>query len=162
MGYTHYHYQKPKLDVKKWKEYTEGVNKILALDVHGLLAFESNQTDKKPLVDSEIVRFNGKNENGHETFWFSRVTEIASYLSDKSMAFGFCKTARKDYDGFVVACLLWAKIIFGNDVRFSSDGDIGDFQEGKGLVEKALGIEIEIGEGGGEDCGFSVKVKEKV
>lgn len=124
------------------------------------MAYEYDQPNKKPLVNSKVVRFNGKGEGGHETFWFSRITKIADYLSDKNMAFGFCKTARKGYDDFVVACSLWAKIVFGNDIRFSSDGDIRDFQYGKEIVEKALGIEIEIGEGE-EGCGFSVKVKEK-
>ena len=77
----------------------------------------------------------------------SKVSEVADYQSDKSMVFSFCKTACKPYDKFVTACLIYAKLIFGKDVRISSDGDIADWQAGKKLVEKALvkdGFEISI------------------
>ena len=102
------------------------VKKILALDTENLLAREYDNISKKPEVTSKYIRFNGKLEQGHETFFFSRITEIQNYQSDKSMAFSFCKTARKEYDKFVTACLIYAKLIFGNDIRISSDGDIED------------------------------------
>ena len=55
------------------------------------------------------------------------------------MAFNFCKTARKSYDKYVVACLILAKLCFGNDVKISSDGDLEDWEEGKELIENELG-----------------------
>ena len=135
------------------------VKKILALDTENLLAREYDNISKKPEVTSKYIRFNGKLEQGHETFFFSRITEIQNYQSDKSMAFSFCKTARKEYDKFVTACLIYAKLIFGNDIRISSDGDIADWQTGKSLVEKAtVKDEFEIVIDGGFDC----KVIEKV
>lgn len=54
------------------------------------------------------------------------------------MAFGFCKTAQKPYDKYVVACLIIAKSIFGKDVTISSDGDLEEWQEGKALAEQAM------------------------
>ncbi len=121
------------------------------------MVYESDQTGKKPLANSKLVRFNGIREDGHETFYFDRVQEVADYLDDKTMAFGFCKTAQKPYDCYVTACLIWAKMVFGSDVRISSDGEIADWQAGKEIVEKALGLnELVITE---NDGSFSVKTK---
>lgn len=166
MGYTHYHYTKPELDVKKWKQFTDGVKKILALDTGNILAREYDDTGKKPEVTSKHVRFNGKNDEGHETFMLSRISKVADYQSDKSMAFNFCKTARKEYDKFVTACLIYAKLIFGDDVIISSDGEVVDWQAGKSLVEKALvkdefEIVIESDADGKLDCKVIEKVAQK-
>ena len=163
MGYTQYIYSKPELEVVKWKEYTDGVSKILALDTKNILAREYDDTSKKPEINSNYVIFNGKEDKGHETFMFSRVTKVADYLSNKKMSFSFCKTARKPYDKFVVACLIYAKIVFGKDVKISSDGDIKDWQAGKLLVEKALvKDEFEIVILSNSDHNFECSIKEKV
>lgn len=91
------------------------------------MAREHDDIDTKPEINKDHVRFNGKLEQGHETFMLTRTQEIQSYLKDQTMAFEFCKTRQDPYDKFVVACLIWAKMVFGNDVKISSDGEISDW-----------------------------------
>lgn len=141
MGYTSYWYQNPVLSQKKFNEFSEVVARLLDTDdAKQLLAYERDETDKTPSVTNQMVRFNGKGEDGHETFLFQRKEEIRDYQKAKGakMAFGFCKTARKPYDKYVVACLIIAKSIFGEDVVISSDGELDDWQVGKGLAEQAM------------------------
>ncbi len=141
MGYTHYYYIKPTLDKKKFKAFAKDVQKLIEnADVP--LAFECDQTDKKPQIDNEIVRFNGHGNDGHETFMLTRKTKVIRGLDVKGMAFNFCKTACKPYDKYVTACLVLANWHFDKDIKVSSDGDIADWQEGIELAEKIVGEKI--------------------
>jgi hypothetical protein len=156
LGYTHYHYQKPVLNQKKFDRFSEAVNKLLESDeAKQLLALESDNEFAPASVTNQEVRFNGKGEDGHETFLFKRETKVADYQEDKKMAFSFCKTARKPYDKYVVACLIVAKIIFGKDVKISSDGEIENWQEGKGLVEKVMNSTVVISQN--KDGNFEIQ-----
>lgn len=151
MGYTSYFRQKPVLDQEKFNEFSAVVAKLLNTDeARKLLAYEYNQTNKPPVVSNQEVRFNGKEDDGHETFLFARETKIGNYQKEKGagMAFNFCKTAQKPYDKYVVACLIIAKSIFGKDVAISSDGDLNDWQVGKGLAEQAMFSTIELNHDG--------------
>lgn len=149
MGYTHYYYQKPKLAQKKFNEFSEVVVRLLSSDdAKNILVSEMDREDKPNLmVDNQAVKFNGIGVNSHESFWFLRQTEMPDYQKSKgrNKVFNFCKTARKPYDKYVVACLIIAKSIFGKDIEISSDGDLEDWNEGKKLVENNLNSTVTLG-----------------
>jgi len=139
MGYTQYFYTKSELDKKQWDGFIKDVKKVIAAG-KGVIQYES-EIKKAPVADKDKVRFNGIGENGHETFLFSRISKREDYMTqrDDGKVFNFCKTARKDYDVYVVACLVLAKIHFGDDIIFSSDGDLDELQDGVKLVNELCG-----------------------
>mgnify|MGYP003971381979 CR=1 FL=1 len=111
MGYTHYwkHDEVIKAD---WRKAIEEVDKVLRRH-HGVLQFEYDN-DAKPEANDSSIRFNGIDEDGHETFW----------VSPEATGFSFCKTARKPYDLAVCEVLIILSCLCGFDV--SSDGDFDD------------------------------------
>lgn len=126
MGYTHYWEQTRDLDPEEWKVFTDGVENLVTLVNRDgpVLVYEYDEPEKPPVVNKDMVRFNGNGDDGHETFL---VTRVAS-------PWAFCKTARKPYDSAVVACLCCLHSIGGHDV--SSDGDWEDWIEGCDLAKK--------------------------
>jgi len=121
MGYTHYFQQIEELPKDKWNKFTEEVKTILD-DGQTIIKFDYN-SNKPPQIDEEEVRFNGVGDNGHETFYLSRVQFPRYNRTDKSKYFNFCKTARKPYDRYVVKVLILMEKYFGDDVEIDSDGD---------------------------------------
>lgn len=103
MGFTRY-WEFKSLDTEKFKEFSNTCQLII------------DSTDI-PLEDVTIndsqVRFNGVDEDGHETFNFSLNKD----------GFNFCKTNVKPYDELVCGCLHIAKLIFGDDIRVNQDCD---------------------------------------
>lgn len=99
MGYTHYFGIKAsRLTNKEREAIASGVKKIIKQDkFKDLLCYEFDEPDKSPLAHSSLIRFNGKGDEGHETFYLD--------LSGKHEGFKFCKTARKPYDDAVVEVL---------------------------------------------------------
>lgn len=136
MGYTHYFSQKEELDTVKWSKFTKDVNSLLKLTPICSLREESDSSNP-PIVNNEVVRFNGLANNGHETFWLDRKYKL-SYLNEQpdenGYWFNFCKTARKPYDIYVVAVLELAKKHFGDDIRLGSDGNDEELADGKELA----------------------------
>lgn len=115
MGYTHY------WKAKKPLALTDGQKGLIAevlKDHKDLLAWECDEPKSKPEFTGRELRFNGKEEAGHETFCveFDKITD-----------FGFCKTARKPYDLAVCKCLLILSLSDG--FSFSSDGTIEETDE---------------------------------
>lgn len=106
MGYTRYWDIKNDLDDYRFLKFKEFCNQIVEL-------FDIPLEDI--VITDNVVRFNGVDDDAHETFVFS-----------KKSGFNFCKTQRKPYDAVVCACLLTAMDIFGSDISFSSDGDNND------------------------------------
>lgn len=115
MGYTRYWNVKRDLDDFKFLKFKEICNEIIT-------------TFNIPLDDivlnNELIRFNGVEDDAHETFLFSK----------NEQSFIFCKTQRKPYDEVVLACLLTASIIFGEDISISSDGDNNDSKVKEKLI----------------------------
>ena len=124
-----------------------------------LLAYESDSISQLPHASNQMVHFNGKGFDGHETFLFQRKEEIRDYRKDEGAkrAFVFCKTAQKPYDKYVVACLIIAKSIFGKDVNISSDGTLEEWQEGKKLAETAMNSTVVLSQD--KDGEFQVESK---
>ncbi len=83
---------------------------------------------KKPVVDDEMIHFNGVGEDGHETFVVMRARD-----SD----FSFCKTAQKPYDAIVTAVLCLAYTIAPGVLKISSDGRSEEWATGLALAKAA-------------------------
>lgn len=138
MGYTHYW--------KLNKELNESVLKDVQLIVNKhshLIQFESH-INKEPIVSKKEIRFNGIDEDGHETFFVE--------FNDSN----FCKTASKPYDLPVCEVLLVLKHHYKDDFELDSDGfwvskdDLlknefdGDWRQALDNVRKEFGYEFEI------------------
>ena len=141
MGYTHYFNTVKTPSTKQWREIKTACNKILAVGHKlGLIAEEMNTTTPPHINDSQIM-FNGSTmETGHETFLLSREAGNSE----------FCKTARKKYDVFVVACLIIAKRYAPDCFEVATDGGAEDWQDGRGRAIFAMGardgVAVEIGQ----------------
>jgi hypothetical protein len=77
------------------------------------------------------INFNGVREEAHEPF------VLREHLNQNEH-FTFCKTARKDYDVVVTACLAILKYRLKNYIDVSSDGHPEDFIEGVALARHVL------------------------
>lgn len=125
MGYTHY--WRGKIDASKWGEWCDIVNAILVDDsVVNRVCREHDRVDELPEVSATLVAFNGKSNDGHETF----------YVTPMDNDFEFCKTAHKPYDRAVTACLIAMKALMDN-VTISSDGRAMDWEAGLDLLHRA-------------------------
>ncbi|WP_251553961.1 hypothetical protein [Neobacillus muris] len=113
MGYTHYF--ELKADLKS--EVLRDVSEIIDHNEE-ILAYEDDETGRKPSVNEKEIRFNGRDGDGHETF-----------LIEKGV-WEFCKTARKPYDLPVCEVLLVLKYHYGDDFSLSSDGFCTDGLDG--------------------------------
>lgn len=101
MGYTHYFGENKPIPDKAWSKICEKAHKILeyvsSQDIK--LVYEYNEIHQPPVIsdkDPKVIRFNGPEEEGHETF----------SIAPESTGFNFCKTARKPYDLAVGLVLL--------------------------------------------------------
>ena len=149
MGYTHYLERKEKLPTAKWKPFIEDAKKILDTAdcplTHGEIRDGQWFDVDGYKADNEVLHFNGKDEDSHETMHISRVYKSESWErgQDEPMKFTFCKTARKPYDKYVTAIALLASFHFGKDVKNSSDGEQSDWEAGKKVLEDTLGIKTQ-------------------
>jgi len=150
MGYTHYWYKKPELKEAAWNRFAKDVVDIIGAvnrKVGSDIVWESDTPSKQVEINSEVIRFNGAGELGHETFYFERKISAMDLQRHKKVhsnlqedeVFNFCKTAQKPYDLAVVAVLVAAKHHFGSDIRVSSDGNEDEWQAGVNLVKHELG-----------------------
>ncbi len=127
MGYTHYWRVSTDADPTKLVEAGREMAKV----VEGAtvpLADGFGEPGTVPRLDSDTgtVWFNGVEDEGYETFGWPPSLEHPS-RDDPNWTFGFCKTAWQPYDHVVVACLLAAQRVLGDQIRISSDGSVEDF-----------------------------------
>jgi len=124
MNYGHYWIINAPIPADKFAEFATGVKNLANIAKgEGLqLADEAYST--------EVICFNGKGEDAHETFCFAAT----------DTGFQFCKTARKPYDYLVTASLILAQVIFKSDITLMSDGSLFevDWDEGKELWRKSI------------------------
>lgn len=145
MGYTHYWRKEKKLNKEAFKKYRADVAKVIAelegtsphqfasgCDYTITLVNGSAQPGTKPEVSADNVVLNGCDTDGHETFYFDRVSEGDP---EDGLVFDFCKTARKPYDLAVTSCLILAKYHFPK-TEVSSDGDHEDWADGLAVVNR--------------------------
>ena len=120
MAYTHYweFKRKPK-NVKdgdnKFKKSVELLKKCLK-DVSVKLA-SGNGTGEPVFTDTKVC-FNGVDDDSYEGCYLA--------LDNADYKYDFCKTARKPYDVVVCLTLLCFKKFFGEDFKYSSDGNMND------------------------------------
>lgn len=124
MGYTHYFPQSRDFTSEEWRQIKDGIRKVVAYSVEqGVkLQYEYNDARKVSITD-KLIRFNGPDELGHETFYVSKIMTHNSWEDKTQPAFQFCKTARKPYDLAVCLSLLRIKAVAPDAIRLSSDGD---------------------------------------
>jgi len=134
MGYTHYFGILKSPTPEQWEPIRKAVRKIFDNKALGsLIRFESNSTEP-PLADEDVIRFNGIEDEGHETFYLPREDE----------GFQFCKTARKPYDDIVTACLIIVNHFAPSCYDIGSDGDPENWEVGQQIAEAAVGEFIPI------------------
>lgn len=120
MGYTHYFTREgtDDLDPAAFKAFAKEAKRVAETLCPGELAEEYDTPDKPPVFSADEVRFNGKGEDGHETF----------YLDLQARGFNFCKTARKPYDAAVMGILVLLGQRFPGKFDIARDGD-NDFTQ---------------------------------
>ena len=143
MGYTHYWRQLRDFTDTEWQELTRLTKLITASGGRDITLSEFN-------INNEEIRFNGKGEEGHETFLITKKKRDLydyekqdsiqdAYMHHKSGGgvFNFCKTAHKPYDKYVVAvlCALHNMKIKLDEEKppvlyIRSDGNTKDWTEG--------------------------------
>lgn len=122
MGYTHYYSLDKRPSVVRWRRFQIEVGKILAHpSVASLVCFESDEPDRAPWNRGSNLRFNGKGEQGHETFFLERA---ALRLFCKTGGMGQADLVDqwgKSYDLAVCAVLISGHEHLGLEVH--SDGE---------------------------------------
>lgn len=131
MGYTHYWRMSKDIPVSAWAKIQADAAKLIATSP-APLAYEYDKTDKPPVCDENEIRFNGRDEDGHETFLLKR----------EQKSFEFCKTASKPYDTVVCAVLACAHEHAPEAITVSSDGDGDDWAGPLVWAGDVLGREI--------------------
>lgn len=116
MGYTHY-FDSSNVALIDSKAIAL-INKIVA-EHKDILCLEFDLPDTAPCVNEEYVQFNGKEDDGHETFVFNVNKEQNGWSGEED---AFCKTSEKPYDFAVCKVLLVLKHF--HDINLSSDGKI--------------------------------------
>jgi len=138
MGYTHYWYRTNKEhSQEKWDKFTTDFREVMDNipdDVD--LADGGGEVPDGWVINKEEICFNGLRERSHETFRVERLPHRSR--GDRGNVFSFCKTAHKEYDIMVVACLILYKYHFGAEVQISSDGDWDEWEDGLALVIDSL------------------------
>lgn len=145
MGYTHYFRSASEIDKGHFNAFVEDVKKIYAYPgVRDIICADSDDSDSEPIADEREVFFNGKGEEGHETFHLPRLNPKPDYqkrFDNDPLTFNFCKTAHKPYDAVVTAVLLAAHKRLGDQVKISSDGEWEEWIEGRRLYKEVFGEE---------------------
>ncbi|MFA5186561.1 MAG: hypothetical protein WC551_08815 [Patescibacteria group bacterium] len=113
MGFTHYWRQSRDFTAKEWGRIAEVARACVAKAEHEGIRLAGWDGTGEPLIDSDRVSLNGREDESCETFLLTRVRE-----SD----FNFCKTRERPYDDVVVSILFAAKSIAPNAISVSSDG----------------------------------------
>ena len=127
MGYTNYWKIKEKLSESDWNKLSWDVA-LLMRDTDIVIQFESDDP-RPPIIDNELIRFNGQYDDGHETFVL--VNEVTD--------FECCKTNHKPYDMIVCAVLALAAE-YGVTVK--SDGEREGFSDALKFASEVLSREV--------------------
>lgn len=145
MGYTHYFTQKRDLKVSEMERLVDAAEKIIAASgVPVLFEFDSNEP---PELSPDCIRFNGKLDDGHETFMLPKTRPAKQKWEDaQDRGFQFCKTARKPYDVVVAAALCAVSQIVPSAFFIQTDGDVEDWEHGVALFNKACGASLKTDE----------------
>ena len=153
MGYTHYWEFGAFVGEKEYKQALSEIRKLIKASPVPL-ANRMGTPGTKPALGA-TVSFNGVGpEDDYETFILRADPILETVREDRYPRETlnrkyFCKTAYKPYDGVVVACLCVLQERLGKGVEVSSDGDAGDWEEGRSFAEQVLGRPIKVPAGVG-------------
>lgn len=114
MGYTHYWGSRRPLTDTQWSKITKDTRKLFAASPCKL-AFEDGAKGP-PLINTEMIRFNGVDDAGYETF-----------ILRKGINDEFCKTDRNAYDIVVCGILIVVAKHAPHTVEITSDGGMASF-----------------------------------
>ena len=141
MGYTHYWRQLRDFTDTEWQELTR-LTKLITADGGDVLDYITCDVDPTPKdkMDTDwlytgCIAFNGIGDDEHETFIITKKKRAKREYEeqedyDRQGAFGFCKTAHKPYDKYVVAVLCAIYRVQRDIMNISSDGNTADWTEG--------------------------------
>jgi hypothetical protein len=146
MGYTHYYYLPEVIEQDTFDAIVADIQKVTKAS--GVTLSGDWERLIPPVLDDDMVLFNGVGEGAHETFYFSQTWTPAypgrePHRDDAGRIFHFCKTARKFYDIAVTAALIVVKHHLGELAHVSSDGENADWQPGRDLAQSTLGYGAE-------------------
>lgn len=142
MGYTHYYYLPAEIAQDTFDAIVTDIQKVT--EASGVPLSGDWERTIPPVLDDDMVLFNGVGEGAYETFYFSQ-TWTPMYpgrepqTDEKGRIFHFCKTAMKFYDIVVTAALIVVKHHLGDAAHVASDGEDGDWQPGRDLAQSTLG-----------------------
>jgi hypothetical protein len=145
MGYTHYFYQSKRFSNPQWQQIVEDIKQIVDYCVEEKripLQYEYN-VSREPSITDRQIRFNGVEEDGHETFFLTKVMPAKREWEKKEgPKFLFCKTALKPYDLAVCLSLLRILKIAPDVIKVLSDGDWeNDWKEARTCYQELFGEE---------------------
>ncbi|MCC6574406.1 MAG: hypothetical protein IT462_11505 [Planctomycetes bacterium] len=135
MGYTHYWKRPKRLDIKRFKAFASDVRRLMA-SAPKEIEIAGWSSEGEPTFSADTLAFNGKGEQGYETFRVDRIIKDIKPFRGKYME--FCKTAQRPYDLLVCAVLIALKHHFP-EVDVTSDGGASDWSAGLGLYEDVFG-----------------------
>jgi hypothetical protein len=97
---------------------------------------------KVPEVSDDLIRFNGWQDEGHETFMVTK--KLGDYKVESGESFDFCKTARKPYDLAVCLVYMILKRHAPKSVKISSDGDWEqEWVEARKVYKELFGVVVD-------------------
>lgn len=120
MGYTHYwEFKSNPKDIKDGdKKFKKSVALLKKCLKNISVELAGGSGTGKPVFTGTKVCFNGLDDDSYESCYLA--------LDNSDFKFDFCKTARKPYDVAVCLTLLCFKKFFGDDFKYSSDGNMDD------------------------------------
>ena len=122
MGFTHYWTRQNKqVTAAAWDAFIQDVRKIFK-EHEDIIAREFDLPDRAPVADDTQVRFNGKGDNGHETFQLTRDFEQCTWNKTRDDQLSSCRTNRKPYNQVVTSVLSCVEHYLGDVFNVSSDG----------------------------------------
>lgn len=138
MGYTHYWYRKRKIEESIMEKIVNDTYKVLSKLSIGLVG---DYQASVPIINTDIILFNGLNDDAHETCVFPRIFNPCDGIKaiSNNLLFDCCKTANKPYDLAVTSFLIIAKHYLKDNLIVRSDGEISDWFEGQQVVQDELG-----------------------
>lgn len=129
MGYTHYMKQSRDFIPEEWDEIKKGAQFVVKeCTKQGIELRLEDDSEEDPVINDDVIRFNGMEGNGHETFLVTR--KIFE-------SFNYCKTAGKPYD-LAVTAILAITSYYSDAVRVTSDGYQHEWSEGLELAKRFI------------------------
>jgi len=128
MGYTHY-YRVKNVPNEAYASIRKDFETLIPKFTAQNIPLTGWDSEGEMTVNDEEIRFNGVEDDGHETMALGVDTE----------GFNFCKTARKPYDLAVTSLLIVASQHLGELISVSSDGYLSEWKEAMELCQSTLG-----------------------